>query len=220
VKIACIGYRDWALQIYDGLASESLHKFLILRSKEEFVEQTIYDFDPDLILFYGWSWIVSNEMIENYQCVMLHPSKLPKYRGGSPIQNQIIDGVENSAITLFLMNNQLDSGPILNQGDILLSGTIEDIFEQIIILGIKLTKNILDSNLQGTLQDESQATYCERRKPEDSEISIKELQSKPAKYLYNKVRMLQGIYPLPYIVTADNKKLFLHSVSIGEVDFD
>ena len=216
MRIVCIGYRDWALKIYDTLESKLPHQFLILRSKEQYDEQVVQDFQPNLVLFYGWSWIVSDDIIEKYQCVMLHPSKLPRYRGGSPMQNQIIDGVTKSAVTLFLMNNQLDSGPILKQEEISLLGSLDDIFAQITALGIKLTLDILTNGLHGVQQDDNEATYCERRKPEDSEITIEELQSKSASYLYNKVRMLQSPYPCPYIVSADNKKLFLHSVSVGE----
>jgi len=48
------------------------------------------------------------ELIDEYDCYCIHPSDLPKYRGGSPIQNQIIDGVKDSAVTLFKMDYDLD----------------------------------------------------------------------------------------------------------------
>ena len=60
---------------------------------------------------------------------MLHPSPLPKYRGGSPIQNQIIDGKLHSAVTIFLMDNGIDTGPIAEQKYLSLEGTIEKIFQ-------------------------------------------------------------------------------------------
>ena len=44
---------------------------------------------------------------------MLHPSALPKFRGGSPIQNQIIRNIKNSKVTLFKMNEKIDAGPII-----------------------------------------------------------------------------------------------------------
>ena len=43
----------------------------------------------------------------------MHPSDLPKYAGGSPIQHQIINGVINSKATLFEVTKEIDSGPIL-----------------------------------------------------------------------------------------------------------
>ena len=100
MRIACVTYRDWALEIYDSLARQVDHVMLIIRSKEQYSEELIKDFKPDLILFYGWSWLVGEDLITQYKCVMLHPSPLPKYRGGSPIQNQIINGEIASAVSL------------------------------------------------------------------------------------------------------------------------
>ena len=56
MRIACVGYRHWALEIYDQLASKTDHVFLIFRSKAQYKEEVLYDFKPDLVLFYGWSW--------------------------------------------------------------------------------------------------------------------------------------------------------------------
>ena len=46
---------------------------------------------------------------------MLHPSPLPKFRGGSPIQNQIIRGEKISAVTIFKINKIIDGGDIYFQ---------------------------------------------------------------------------------------------------------
>ncbi len=44
---------------------------------------------------------------------MFHPPKLSLFRGGSPIQNQIIRNITNSAVTLFKINKIIDGGPII-----------------------------------------------------------------------------------------------------------
>ena len=80
--------------------------FKIICSKQTYNENIIHEYVPDMILWYGWSWIISEKIIENYFCVMLHPSPLPKYRGGSPIQNQIIRGEKYSKVTLFKMTKE------------------------------------------------------------------------------------------------------------------
>ena len=110
MRVACIGYRQWALNIYDALEKYTDDLYFICRSKLEFNESSIRDFNPDLILFYGWSWIVSDRILTDYKCIMLHPSPLPKYRGGSPIQNQIIAGEKKSKVTIFIMNSEIDAG--------------------------------------------------------------------------------------------------------------
>jgi methionyl-tRNA formyltransferase len=210
VKILCVGYRDWALRIYNELKIQiPEHDFIILSSEAEFEIYSIANLNPDLILFYGWSSIISHKLINSYKCIMLHPSKLPEYRGGSPIQNQIINGLTSSAVTLFLMDEDLDAGPILKQQPFSLEGTLDQIFNDISSIGYELTKQILNEGLRPKPQNHSNATYFKRRKPEESEITLKELSEKPYSYLYNKIRMLSDPYPNTYIMTSDKKKLYI-----------
>lgn len=216
MRIACVGYRDWALQIYDDLARSSNHLFLIIRNKSQFSEEILSDFKPDLVLFYGWSWIIPEDILSKYKCLMLHPSPLPKYRGGSPIQNQIIAGEKKSKVTIFLMTNELDAGDILAQGDLSLEGTLDEIFQSMTHLGIVLTNQLLEKGLNPIKQDNSQATFCKRRKPEDSEITLEEIKTASAEYLYNKIRMLADPYPNAFIRTADGKKLLLKASEISD----
>jgi len=216
MKIACVGYREWALNIYDALARQTDHQYLIFRSRSQYDDQVLADFDPQLVLFYGWSWIVPEEIITHFNCVMLHPSPLPKYQGGSPLQNQIIAGETLSAVTLFLMDQGLDTGPILAQREFSIEGNMKGIFDRIQKIGAELTIQLLAKGLHPIPQKEEEATVCSRRKPQQSEITLKEIQNKPAEYLYNKVRMLQAPYPSAYIMTADNKKLYIHDVSIED----
>jgi methionyl-tRNA formyltransferase len=216
MRIACVGYRDWALNIYDRLAASTDHIFLIFRSEAQFNVNALDDFKPDLVLFYGWSWIVSADLLERHTCLMLHPSPLPRYRGGSPIQNQIIAGETSSKVSLFVMTDELDAGDLVGQQDLSLVGTLDEIFQRIEDKGVELTRHLLEYGLLRVSQDNSVATYCKRRVPGDSEITAEELASKPAEYLYNKIRMLADPYPNAYIRTADGKKLMITAAHIKE----
>ena len=51
MRIVCASYRDWALKIYDHLAQNTDHTILIIRSKEQFSEEAILTFQPNMILF-------------------------------------------------------------------------------------------------------------------------------------------------------------------------
>ena len=109
MKIYCVGYRSWALQIYENLKKTTKHKFKLLKKKKISLKE-ISTFNPDYILFYGWSNKIPINIINKYFCVMLHPSPLPKFRGGKPLQNQIIRNIKSSKITLFKMEKKLDAG--------------------------------------------------------------------------------------------------------------
>ena len=204
LKLFC-GYRDWAVRIYDTLGVD----WDFVSSPEELKQATEKN-DYDTIFFIGWSWIVDEKLLESSRCICMHPSALPKYRGGSPIQNQIIDGVTDSAVTFFIMDNELDHGRILWQEEMKLVGSLTYIFAKMSILGRFGIEFILDNpEHEGYEQDHSQATICKRKKPKDSEIKTQDFSCMTAKQLYNKIRCLQEPYPNPYIQCADGTKLFI-----------
>ena len=145
---------------------------------------------------------------------MLHPSKLPNFAGGSPIQNQIIRNVKKSAVTLFVMNEKIDHGNILIQKELSLLGNLDEIFKRIIKIGTSLTLNIL--NKKYVEKKTKISKIYKRRKPEESEITLREIKLKNANYLYNKIRMLQNPYPNAFIKTIDGKKLYIHKASLSK----
>ncbi len=214
MRIACVGYRDWALGIYDALAKDSAHEFLIIRREQDFSEQALDDFKPDWVLFYGWSQYVPSRIYHRYCCLMLHPSPLPLYRGGSPIQNQIINGEKQSKVTIFIMAEEMDAGDIVAQDDLSLEGSLDEIFMRIQDSGIRLTQQLLRDGLKPAAQDHARATHFPRRKPTQSEITHEELATASAEYLYNKIRMLGDPYPNAFIRTADGKKLLIKAAAV------
>ena len=136
MKILAIGYRDWAINIYKNLSKKKIKIKIV---KKEVNLKNIKNYNPDFILFYGWSKKVSKKIVEEYKCIMLHPSKLPQYAGGSPIQNQIIRNVKTSAVTLFRMSEKIDHGNIILQKKLLLTGDLNEIFKRIVDIGTFLT---------------------------------------------------------------------------------
>ena len=217
MRIACVGYREWALNIYDALANTTDHTYLIFRSKLQYNEDALRGFKPDLILFYGWSWFVAEKLLLDYTCLMLHPSPLPKYRGGSPIQNQIIAGEKESKVSIFIMNGEIDAGDLVGQEDLSLEGTLDNIFKQIENVGVRLTLKIIRDGLNPTPQNHSRATYYNRRNKAESEITIDELTGNTAEFLFNKIRMLADPYPNAYIKTNDGKKLVILNARIEDM---
>ena len=152
---------------------------------------------------------INDNLIKNNKCICLHPSPLPKYRGGSPIQHQIINGESLSAVTFFEMTDKLDAGNILYKEYFSLKGDLKDIFLRISNLGISGILRILHSNIIKETQDESKATFYKRRKPKESEIFIDDFIKYTAKELHNKIRSLQDPYPNAYIQCKDGSKLYI-----------
>lgn len=212
-KILICSYRNWANNVKDLVFLNYKDCDLTwVQSREEFKEKAKGK-TYDLALFIGWSWIVPKKFISRNTCVCFHPSDLPKYRGGSPIQNQIIDGLKESKVTAFKMDFGLDTGPIFGKESISLSGNLVDVLDEIEYASKMLVQRLLNACVEESLcfykQDELQATVCSRRKPTQSEITVDEILSCTSQQLHDKIRSLQDPYPNAYIVCGDGKKLYI-----------
>ena len=179
----------------------------------EQVELQITDIDKaNVVLYYGWSWKIPKEIYSKKLCLILHPSPLPKYRGGSPLQHQIIAGEKQSAVTICKVVDRLDTGDIYSQTPFSLEGTLDEIFERIVKIGTRDTIQILHSIENNTIktykQIDSKATTFKRRKPIESELKLKDFKTKSAKELYNFIRALADPYPNAFIKCKDGKKLY------------
>ncbi len=217
--IVICSYREWSENISDYLLSEfdKLAKFIKIKNKDEFNQLIKDETKVDLFLFIGWSEIISKNIVDKNMCFCLHPSLLPKYRGGSPIQHQMINLEKQSGVTIFKMNEGIDTGPVYFQESFNLENLdLKDVFQNIIKIGTKgfklLIKDVLnDKNLKLKEQKQDEATTFKRRIPEQSEITIEDFQSLSANELSNKINSLQDPYPNAFIKCKDGSVLFLTS---------
>ena len=215
-NILICGYRDWSNRLFNNVDNCVIDNCIYVDDKD-ILNEMIHEYEPKFIFFIGWSWIIKDDIINNYPCICLHPSPLPKYRGGSPIQHQIINGETKSAVSLFRMDSGLDSGDILYQKEFSLDGNLSDIFKKIIDIGTDGVIYIIENNiLFGEKQDESKSTIYKRRNPKMSEIKIEDFKNKTSKQLHDKIRSLQNPYPNAFIVCKDGTKLYLTDSNLGE----
>ena len=215
MKVVLVGYREWALSAFAKFRSYPVMKSM--DNLNAFLNK--YDHKEKLcLIFVGWSDIIQSDIIQNHICICLHPSDLPKYRGGTPIQNQRINGIKKTKLTAFRMDNGIDSGPIIYKTDISIDGHMNDIFLSLSLASAKIINKIImnkDINfLNGKPQKEEDATIYKRRKPEDSELTIDELLNSTSEELFNKICSLEDPYPNAFIKTKDHKKLLFKYVEI------
>lgn len=209
MRIVAFAYRKWAVLLLNGVQKKTGIKIRIFSNPKDVTPKNIGG--ADAVLFYGWSWMVPSEIVSNKFCVCLHPSLLPKYRGGSPIQNQIIAGEKAGGVTLFRMDEGLDSGPILGQQKIPLEGDLDEVIERIRKAGEKLTVMLLERMSEGAIspkpQDHRKATIFRRRKPEQGRLLPEEM---TARQMHDLVRALNGAdYPPAFLLGRDGKKLLI-----------
>ena len=238
MRVVYAGYRKWAFEILKGLLEQNDGRYSvvgILTTKDQEVSYKSLNLDtfivnpkniksrrnsailkklnPEVFLFYGWSWMIPKEIYDNYPCLILHTSPLPKYRGGSPLQHQIINGETRSAISIIQATAGIDEGPIYAQAPFSLQGTMDEVFRSVVKAGLKSTKDVLkglaDNTLKPKPQNEKLATVFKRRRPEESEITTWDLNKKTAKELYNFVRALGDPYPNAFMRCKDGGKLYI-----------
>lgn len=142
-----------------------------------------------LFLVASYGKIIPKEIFEipEYKTLNIHPSLLPKYRGASPIQSQILNDAGNSeqseekgiGVTIMQIDEGMDTGPLLIQKKI----GVEDWpigrkeLEKILAIeGAKLFAQILPEWLEGkiktTVQEENKATLCQKIEKENGELRI------------------------------------------------
>ena len=237
-NIAFIIYRAWAFKILD-LVFASLkknYKFILITTKnhevnlKKYAYFKIYKIDPNdnLILenilkknqievtfFYGWSWMISENIYKNFLSLCLHPSKLPKYKGGSPLQHQIIDGIKQSAVSIFRISKGIDSGPIYKKVNLSLNGELKNIFRRISFIGSKITIKLLnDFNINKKIfffKQKKIPKIFKRRRKKDSEFKLEDVKNKSFFYLNNFIRSLNDPYPNAYF-EFDDKLIFITKI--------
>ena len=154
---------------------------------------------PDVIFSFYYRKMLSPELLEipKFGAVNAHGSLLPKYRGRSPVNWQIVRGETESGITLHYMVRKADAGDIVGQRPITIGpdDTAVDVFHKIEPAFEALLAEKLDGILSGTAprlpQDITKGNYCGGRKPEDGKI----IWMQTARAIHNLVRAVTTPYP-------------------------
>lgn len=218
INVVLCGYRNWANEIFDEISNhKNINVLKRIKSNEEYtLAKDNFDKKIDLILFIGWSWIIPPEVTNKYLCLGIHPSDLPEFRGGSPIQNQIINGICETQVTLMTLSSEkLDAGDIWMKEDLSLVGDNMDIiFDNIKNSSIKLLNNFFNKypNIECQLQDVSTGSYFKRRTANQSRLKIEDFEKMSLKEIYNFIRCLTDPYPNAYIEDEDGNKLIINGV--------
>lgn len=142
--------------------------------------QKILDVKPDVIITCAYGQIVPKVLLDypKYKCINVHASLLPKLRGGAPLNHAIIDGYEETGVTIMYMDETLDTGDMISKYkyDISNTDTYSVLVEKLSVEGAKLLKETLPKIIDGTCyrekQDDNEATFAPIIKREDEHIDF------------------------------------------------
>jgi len=186
-----------------------------LRGSEEL--QEIIALNADIVVTAAFGQILPKELLDapRLGCINVHASLLPKYRGGAPIHQAVLDGEAETGVTIMYMAVKLDAGDIISQKSMAIEDhhTTGQLFDELSIIGRDLLKETLPKIIEGTndriVQDESKVTFASNISREQERIDW----SKNARQIFNQVRGLNS-WPVAYTTLHDeNVKLWATRVS-------
>lgn len=167
--------------MYDGVPPEKWKKWQIPVFEVENIcegRDLISELEPDLIIMCGWRQIIPKSLISvpRHGIVGFHPTLLPIGRGPAPLINSIIEGFTETGVTMFYLDEGLDSGDIIGQTKFVISDEdyAIDVYNKVITATKILIRDFLPQIVKGTAprvqQDHSKSTYFKKRTLEDNEI--------------------------------------------------
>ncbi len=174
---------------------------------------------PDAIIVVAYGRIIPHWMLTlpQYGCINLHGSLLPKYRGAAPIQWAIAMGETITGNTTMILEEGLDTGPILLQQAVVIrpEQTAVDLYEELATGGAPLVVETLEGLATGTIepqtQDHARATLAPLLDREDGRMDFSAF---TATQLKNRWR---GFQPWPgAFTTLNGKKLIVHRTDVPE----
>ncbi|KKI99118.1 hypothetical protein [Prochlorothrix hollandica] len=194
-KYIVVGSKNWNQTIFNKKNINSSNQWYFIKSVEQLNLQTIQSIDPRYIFFLHWSWKVPEEIISNYECVCFHMTDVPYGRGGSPLQNLIMRGHQQTKLTALRMTQEFDAGPVYLKEDLCLGGNAEDIYIRATTLAAKMIEKIIAEE-PTPIPQTGEVTIFKRRTPAESQVP--ELSS--LSNLHDFIRMLDAEgYPKAFI---------------------
>lgn len=164
--------------------------------KSEKVVRQIKDLKPKVIIVAAYGLFIPKQIlnIPPKGCLNIHPSLLPKLRGPSPIQTAILNGEKITGVSLMLLDEKMDHGPIIAQRKIKIQKGDNQItlVRKLAKLGREILQDTLPLYLKGKIhpraQDHSKATFTHLIKREDGKIDWQ----KSASQISRKIRAYLG----------------------------
>jgi methionyl-tRNA formyltransferase len=166
------------------------------------IEEAIRAAAPDFIVVAAFGQLLPKNILDIAPCINLHASLLPQYRGASPVQQSLLNGDKVTGVTSMLMEEGLDTGPILEKKvfeipeDMRLYALMAQLTEDACRLTLSTLRNFAQITPQP--QDERKASLCKKIKKSDGEVDFTD-----ATEVYNKYRAFEG---WPGIFAANGTK--------------
>lgn len=201
------GQRIEASPVKQVATGRRLHILQPRRANDPQFLAELKSLDPQVIVVAAYGQLLRPALlaIPSLGCVNVHASLLPKYRGAAPINWALMQGERVTGVTIMLMDETLDTGPILLQSELAIepSDDADTLQERLATCGAEMLLHALDGMESGALrpmpQDHVQATYAPKLRKEDGIIAWDRRADDLA-------HLIRGVTPWPGAVTTHRGK--------------
>ncbi|MFZ3091848.1 MAG: formyltransferase family protein [Nitrospirota bacterium] len=183
-------------KLHDAVTKANIQLYEGLNFKKKEAQDTIKRLSPELIVVGSFDQIIPDDIISipRFGVINMHPSLLPKYRGATPTVWALLNGEEETGVTVhFIENGKVDSGRIIVQArlrihpsdnDGILRHRLAVLSEEVLLDAIN---TVLTTDKRGfAVQNEAEATYYPKRSLNDAEIDL----GKTFKEVVNRIRAM------------------------------
>lgn len=187
--------RKWHESLAERLQNRCDAPFHLIAKRNELTLERLDEIKPRYVFFPHWSYIISGEIYQKYECVIFHMTDLPFGRGGSPLQNLIERGITETMLSAIRCVGELDAGPIYMKRPLSLYGGAEEIYMRTGCLIEEMVSEIVSTNPE-PVEQTGESVVFKRRRPEQSEISP----TASLGQLFDHIRMLDADgYPRAFL---------------------
>ena len=152
-------------------------------------------FSPDVIVVAAFGQILPPEVLRlpRFGCINIHPSLLPRHRGAAPVVSTILEGDRWGGVSLMLMDEGLDTGPVITRAQVLVrdEDTTATLSEKLSAMSSQLLIDVLPRWAAGDAsilkQDRALATYFKPLTKDAGQIDW----ALPASDIWRQVRAFQ-----------------------------
>lgn len=142
------------------------------------IESVISELKPDLVITMAFGQLIKhNELIvPKYGWINIHFSVLPKWRGAAPVQHAILQGENQTGVTIFKLDEGMDTGPVYASKSVSINSneSTHEVLERLSVVGAEMTIEVLDlveSGVEPTPQASSGSSMAPKIKKSDGKIN-------------------------------------------------
>ncbi|KYK25260.1 methionyl-tRNA formyltransferase [Euryarchaeota archaeon SM23-78] len=193
--------KSWNIKNFYKLKKEDKkNNWYIITDKKDLNYEKINKINPEYIFFPHWSWIIPEEIYNNFKCIVFHMTDLPFGRGGSPLQNLISRGIYKTKVCAIKVVKELDAGDIYLKKNLnLKDGSAKEIFKKASDITFSMIKETIEKN-PILKKQEGKVVKFKRRTPDESRIP----EERDLRKIYDWIRMLDAEgYPPAFIETKE-----------------